>query len=148
MFKNTENILSDYIQYSELQIGQVFADDADANADLTFSLPDDVTHFRINEKNGKVYVKSALDRETTAVFEFTVSVSDASVQPNTADAVIRVKILDLNDNAPRFNKAQNGVIQAEISENKDNSTIVTQVTAMDADEGENQRVSYSIIGGE
>ena len=66
-----------------------------------------------------------------------------------APAVVKVTVTDLNDNAPRFNNVQNGVIPAFVYENKDpnNSLPIVQVTAVDPDEGDNAKVSYSIIGG-
>ena len=66
-----------------------------------------------------------------------------------APAVVKVTVTDLNDNAPRFNNIQNGVIPAFVYENKDpnNSLPIVQVTAVDPDEGDNAKVSYSIIGG-
>lgn len=63
------------------QIGQVSAtdDDEGQNARLTYSLPDDMTALRIDAATGKVYVKAAIDRETTPRFEFSVHVSDSGV---------------------------------------------------------------------
>ena len=52
-------------------------DDQGDNALLNYSLPDDVTAFRVDSTTGKIYVRSAIDRETTPRFEFSVHVSDA-----------------------------------------------------------------------
>lgn len=62
-------------------------------------------------------------------------------------AIVKVTVTDLNDNAPRFNNIVNGVIPAYVYENKDNSSMIVQVTAVDPDEGENATVSYAIMGG-
>lgn len=60
-------------------IGSVTAADVDEgdNSRLTYALPDEVTAFRINANTGKLYVKSAIDREEDPRFEFSVSVADA-----------------------------------------------------------------------
>lgn len=52
-------------------------DDQGVNANLSFSLPADITAFGIDPITGKIYVDSAIDRETTPRFEFSVHVSDA-----------------------------------------------------------------------
>lgn len=59
-------------------MGSVKATDQDkgTNAKITYSLPNDVTAFRINADNGKLYVKSAIDRETTPRYGFTVTATD------------------------------------------------------------------------
>ena len=55
-----------------------------------------------------------------------------------------VNIRDENDNAPRF--AQERYVSA-VWEGNDRGTYVTQVSASDADSGDNGRVTYTIIGG-
>jgi protocadherin-16/23 len=55
-----------------------------------------------------------------------------------------VTVRDENDNAPRF--AQERYVSA-VWEGNDRGTYVTQVSAADADSGDNGRVSYTIIGG-
>lgn len=77
---------------------------------------------------------------------YTYSSSTGS-QSQSAVAVVKVTVKDLNDNAPRFNNMEHGVIPAVVYENKDNNTLIVQVTAVDPDEGDNSRVSYSITGG-
>lgn len=72
----------------------------------------------------------------------------AGHQPKSAVAVVTVMVEDLNDNAPRFSNVENGVIRGYVYENKDNNSLIVHVTATDADEGDNSRVSYSIVGGE
>lgn len=62
-------------------------------------------------------------------------------------AIVKVTVTDVNDNAPRFNNIQDGVIPAFVYENKDNNSLIVQVTAVDPDEGDNAKVSYSILGG-
>ena len=62
-------------------------------------------------------------------------------------AVIKVFILDLNDNAPQFVRATNGRISATVRENQNNNTRIVKVTAEDPDVGDNGRVSYTLGGG-
>lgn len=62
-------------------------------------------------------------------------------------AVVKVAVGDLNDNAPRFSGVQDGVISVSIAENKDENARIIQVTAVDADLGDNGRVTYSLTGG-
>lgn len=65
----------------------------------------------------------------------------------SAAAIVRVTVTDVNDNAPKFDNVYKGVIPAYVYENRDNSTMIVQVTAVDPDEGDNKRVSYSLTGG-
>lgn len=51
-------------------------DDAGENARLTYSLAGDVTAFRVDADSGKLYVKTALDRELKPRYEFSLAVTD------------------------------------------------------------------------
>ena len=55
-----------------------------------------------------------------------------------------IRVLDINDNDPRFNQS---IYRAKIYENIPIGTAVTKLTANDADTGDNGRVWYEIIGG-
>uniref|UniRef100_A0A8C5CJ53 Cadherin domain-containing protein n=1 Tax=Gadus morhua TaxID=8049 RepID=A0A8C5CJ53_GADMO len=54
---------------------------------------------------------------------------------------ILISVLDANDNAPVFTQS---VYKASIKEGAPLGTIVTTVTATDADDGENGKITYSI----
>ena len=57
---------------------------------------------------------------------------------------VRVTVIDVNDSPPVFTKS---FYNATISEAAPSGTVVTTVTALDADTGSNAVISYSIVSG-
>ena len=57
---------------------------------------------------------------------------------------MRVKVVDANDNAPAFMQARYDLVVPENAP----QTVIHTVVARDADEGDNGRITYSIIGEE
>lgn len=108
-------------------------------------------HFTVDQATGQVATAAALDRESTAAYNLTVTVSDGGAR--TASAAVIVTVLDVNDNAPEFE--QPGGYACRVMENikrKERREVgggasCTQVKARDADEAgsENARVTYSLI---
>nr|XP_013808149.1 PREDICTED: cadherin-like protein 26 [Apteryx mantelli mantelli] len=101
-----------------------------------FSIEDDA--------NGHVYVHRAIDREKTPSFQIRFDI----VHRKTAELLDRplffkIKIKDVNDNAPEFSKEEFNIT---IRENHRKDEPVFQVTALDKDEEgtDNSRVSYSL----
>lgn len=59
--------------------------------------------------------------------------------------MVLVRVLDVNDNAPRFPE---GGFNASLVENTPRGRLVLRISARDADSGENARLSYRLIGGD
>lgn len=69
---------------------------------MTYALLDYTNHFSIHP-NGTVYITEALDAETTPdTIEITVSATDSGVPAQQSTAILRIRVTDLNDVAPRF----------------------------------------------
>jgi len=144
-------------QPANTRVLTVRATDADLNANdrLIYGLTRQSRHqlghlFRVDNKTGDVYVIGHLDRESTAEYNLIVTAEDAlpgTPEAHTVDVTVRVKILDVNDNAPRiiFNtlRAADASI-AHVSENSVSESFVAHVTASDADEGRNALVSCQL----
>uniref|UniRef100_A0A8C6ESL1 Cadherin domain-containing protein n=1 Tax=Marmota marmota marmota TaxID=9994 RepID=A0A8C6ESL1_MARMA len=92
-----------------LQIGTVSATDRDSgiNAQITYSLlPTQDPHLplaslvSINADNGQLFALRALDFEALQAFEFHVGATDQGSPPLSSQALVRVVVLDNNDNSP------------------------------------------------
>ena len=91
----------------------------------------------------KLETKAALDRELTAEYYLVITCHDLGTPALTSSAVIKITVLDENDNAPIFSKQTYTV---SIHENNVVGALVGHVSATDADAGANGMVSYRIHG--
>lgn len=120
----------------------VVATDADSgtNAELIYSIiTDSATKglFEINPHTGEVRVMNQLDREYKERYEFQVEAADKGVPSLKGTATVVVRVLDRNDNDPKF--MLNGY-SFSVLENMPPLSPVGMVTVIDADKGENARV--------
>ncbi|XP_041697235.2 protocadherin-1-like isoform X2 [Coregonus clupeaformis] len=124
----------------------VLATDADsaANAKLTYSIiMDSATKglFEIDPKTGEVRVRNTLDREHREHYEFHVAAADMGTPRLRGTATVVVKVLDRNDNDPKFMLSG---YSFSVLENMLPLSPVGMVTVIDADKGENARVQLSV----
>ena len=94
---------------------------------------------------GKIIVYQPLDAETQSSYELHVRVQNAAAQPMEIVGVVRVEILDSNDNMPLFTSP---TYLANVSENAPPGTYVTKVTAEDKDMSAPNNLVVYTIGGE
>ncbi|XP_048512093.1 fat-like cadherin-related tumor suppressor homolog isoform X4 [Athalia rosae] len=97
--------------------------------------------FRLDPDSGDLNVISSLDREKENEYFLNVSVYDLGKPQKSASRMLPITVLDVNDNAPKFEKS---LASFKITENALNGTNVFRANATDADLGENARVSYSL----
>ncbi|PAA49274.1 hypothetical protein BOX15_Mlig003991g2 [Macrostomum lignano] len=94
-----------------------------------------------------IHSTKTFDRERDSVVTGTLVCWDRGQPSLTSTYTARVAILDKNDNAPRFlGKDASGIIEAQLMENNRPGAIVTTLKAEDADEGENARLAYRLVG--
>lgn len=101
-----------------------------------FSIEDDA--------NGHVYVHRPIDRERTPAFQIRFDVEDRkSGELLDRPIFFKIKVKDINDNAPEFSMEEYGTT---IRENHSKGEPVIKVIALDKDEAGtvNSQVSYSI----
>jgi len=101
----------------------------------------DLEWFQIHSLSGLITTKSNLDREIQESFSLTVSVTDGGIRPKFSTAKVVVKLTDVNDLSPVFEKS---VYEVSVSENVTPNETFFTVTARDADAGDNGIVTYSI----
>uniref|UniRef100_A0A8B9H3H9 Protocadherin 10 n=1 Tax=Astyanax mexicanus TaxID=7994 RepID=A0A8B9H3H9_ASTMX len=131
--------------------------DLGANARVTYAIEEReiqgmsvLTYVSVNSDNGYLYALRSFDYEQIREFSFIVSARDSGDERQLADnATVRVVVVDQNDNVPSIiaPAAQNGTALERLPRTAEPGYLVTRVIATDADDGENARLSYSIIHG-
>ncbi|XP_050802158.1 protocadherin-23 isoform X3 [Gopherus flavomarginatus] len=99
--------------------------------------------FQINSDTGEVMTTASLDRETQEILSIKVLVRDSGTPSLSSTATVICKVLDENDNTPKFLLP---VPEIQILENQE-PVIVHTTLAVDIDAGNNGTLRYQIIGG-
>ena len=94
---------------------------------------------------GEVSTREPLDREARATYELVVEARDLGSPPRSARVAVRVRVLDVNDNAPLIVEPEEDVVG--VREQQPSGTEVVRVRAIDRDDGENASITYSIVQG-
>lgn len=89
----------------------------------------------------KLETAKSLDRERSSHYRLAIECSDHGAEPTTSVVTIDVKILDQNDNPPIF---ESDYIEFKVKETVEVGTLLTVLSAGDADEGDNAVVVYDI----
>ncbi|XP_043106951.1 protocadherin gamma-C5-like isoform X29 [Puntigrus tetrazona] len=82
-----------------------------------------------------------LDRETFPEYNVEITAFDSGSPPLSSKTIIPVKIIDVNDNVPKFSE---NVYYVYVKENNTPGSIICSVSAQDVDVGVNGKISYSI----
>ncbi|KAM4608368.1 protocadherin-8 [Polymixia lowei] len=139
-------------------ITTVEAKDADLgnNGKITYRLLDGVimgspvnTFVSLNSVSGSIYALRSFNYEVMKQLEIHIQASDGGSPQLQNSAVIRLKIVDQNDNQPSITEPVLYKGSAEVFLPKDAPAgyVVTQIKATDADEGLNAQLSYKISDG-
>ncbi|CAK7322053.1 Protocadherin beta-4 [Vulpes lagopus] len=140
-----------------LHIGTVSATDRDAgaNAQVTYSLlpPRDpqlplASLVSINADNGQLFALRSLDYEALQAFEVRVGAADRGSPALSSQALVRVLVLDDNDNAPFvLYPLQNGSAPCTelVPRAAEAGYLVTKVVAVDGDSGQNAWLSFQLL---
>ncbi|XP_030696951.2 protocadherin beta-5 [Globicephala melas] len=140
-----------------LHIGSVRATDRDAgaNAQVTYSLlPPLDAHVplaslvSINPDNGHLFALRSLDYEALRAFEFRVGAADRGSPALSSQALVRVLVVDDNDNAPFvLYPLQNASAPCTelVPRAAEAGYLVTKVVAVDGDSGQNAWLSYQLL---
>ncbi|XP_003404608.2 protocadherin beta-12-like [Loxodonta africana] len=140
-----------------LHMGSVSATDRDSgsNAQVTYSLlPPQDPHLplaslvSINVDNGHLFALRSLDYEALRAFEFCVGATDAGSPALSSEALVRVEVMDENDNSPFvLYPLQNDSAPCTelVPRAAEAGYLVTKVVAMDSDSGQNAWLSYQLL---
>lgn len=91
----------------------------------------------------KAVLKSVLDREVRDKYNVTVSCKDNGLPSLLARDYFVVKVLDENDQTPKFSQR---VYQATLLENNSPGAFITQLNVTDNDIGINAEFFYQVVG--
>ncbi|XP_039108687.1 protocadherin alpha-3-like [Hyaena hyaena] len=124
------------------------ASDADigANSLLTYSLNSNdyfTLDIKRNDENIKslgLVLKKLLNREDIPEHHLVITAVDGGKPELTGTTQLKITILDVNDNAPEFERT---VYKISLFENAPNGTLAVTVNASDLDEGVNKDIVYS-----
>ncbi|XP_075066027.1 protocadherin gamma-B1-like isoform X5 [Mixophyes fleayi] len=122
---------------------KVHDQDSGENGEVQCTIKGDVPFQLISSASNfyKVVTKSTLDREKVSTYNITVQASDRGSPPLSFRKDIRVDVLDVNDNAPVFEKL---VYTAFVPENNLPGASIFMVEANDMDREENAKLIYYI----
>ncbi|KAK5899930.1 hypothetical protein CesoFtcFv8_009355 [Champsocephalus esox] len=107
------------------------------------------TYVSINQDTGYLYALRSFDYELLKEFSFMVHAKDGGDAELFSNATVNVIIVDQNDNAPTVIApiGKNGTAKEHLPRSAEPGYLVTRIMAMDSDDGENARLSYSILRG-
>ncbi|KAG5284012.1 hypothetical protein AALO_G00021980 [Alosa alosa] len=101
--------------------------------------------FSLNPNTGSLSILKALDREEQETFNLTIVAEDHGMPQHSTTQVLSVQVIDVNDEAPLFEKSQ---FEAQIQENQEPGSTVLIVSATDRDQGTNGHVTYGGVSEE
>ncbi|XP_035624723.1 protocadherin beta-15 [Oncorhynchus keta] len=132
-----------------------FDPDSNQNAYLSYSILEGQiqgmpvsTYVSINSDNGNIYALRSFDYEQLRNFQIRVQAQDAGFPPLSSNVTVNVFVLDQNDNAPVIVSPlpKNGTVATEVvPRSVDAGHLVAKITALDADAGQNSRLSYQVL---
>uniref|UniRef100_A0A3Q2E4F3 Cadherin domain-containing protein n=1 Tax=Cyprinodon variegatus TaxID=28743 RepID=A0A3Q2E4F3_CYPVA len=115
--------------------------DSDKNGRIKCSLEGNIP-FRIELSLTNYYnliLDQELDRESVADYNITIKATDFGSPPLTTSTKLHLKVSDVNDNAPVFDKSS---YSAYIMENNPPGYSIFAVCSRDSDWNQNARISY------
>ncbi|XP_043101724.1 cadherin-8 isoform X1 [Puntigrus tetrazona] len=114
-------------------IGAVAARDQDATHSQVRYFIDRHTdlerQFNINVDDGKITLAKSLDRETDMWHNITVTATEVRNHSQISRAIVAIKVLDINDNAPEFATEY----EAFLCENGKPGQVIQTISAVDKD---------------
>ena len=91
-----------------------------------------------------ISINKSLDREDIPFYTLVIQATDKGTPPLTETVTVNITLLDINDNSPQFTESSFSVI---VSESLATGSRFLNITATDADIGDNALLTYSIMSG-
>lgn len=109
---------------------------------------EDAKFFKIEALSGIITTTQVLDREVKDKYNIIVEVSDQGDPPQASTRVLKINVLDVDDEDPLFVRELNSKpIELMALEEQSSGVILGNITAVDRDVAENAAIDYEIIDG-
>ncbi|XP_052011498.1 protocadherin beta-18 isoform X4 [Apodemus sylvaticus] len=121
--------------------------DSGKNGKMVCTIPEDLP-FMLKSSIENYYhleTEGALDRESRAEYNITISVTDLGTPRLTTQHTITVQVSDINDNAPAFTQTSYTMF---VRENNSPALHIGTISATDSDSGSNAHITYSLLSAE
>ncbi|XP_074505002.1 protocadherin gamma-C5-like [Sebastes fasciatus] len=121
--------------------------DVGSNSLKSYTLSkDECFTIRVKEVAGgrkvpELILAKLLDREKKAVHKLLLTALDGGNPVRSGTAQLSIRVLDINDNVPTFEKT---LYKVTISENAAEGALIVQTKATDLDDGPNGEIEYSL----
>ncbi|KAJ0175756.1 hypothetical protein K1T71_008915 [Dendrolimus kikuchii] len=125
-----------------INIATVIADDADKNRTMMYYVegrPDLLSMVHMESATGELVVANKIDHEIYPWINLTVKAVDSGVPPRYSVVDLFIQVLDENDNNPIF---ESTIFEYRVREDVEPGTIVSTISARDADSGEYGKITY------
>ncbi|KAK3099997.1 hypothetical protein FSP39_013258 [Pinctada imbricata] len=119
-------------------------DDLGRNGRVEYSLAADTNLFAVDPKNGIITVNKALDREVKDTYLIPIRAHDLGEKSQSATTTVKVTLLDVNDNVPKFIPE---IYEIKLREDLPLGVVVATLKAEDLDLGENGKIKYQLLYG-
>nr|AYN71348.1 cadherin 1 [Oscarella pearsei] len=119
-----------------------FLQTAGSSDSVRYSIVSPSASFVVNPITGSIVTSTTLDREDESFHHLVVEAVAVSDPFRLAHATVDVKVLDVNDNTPKFEKNR---YQETVKEDTETGKDIFRVKAVDRDDGLNAEVTYSVV---
>ncbi|KAJ1128407.1 hypothetical protein NDU88_006786 [Pleurodeles waltl] len=111
---------------------------------LPNGLDDSMKFFHIDPVTGEISTTQELDYETHQQFHIRVQARDHGMRALSGEALVTIKVSDVNDNPPEFRQPQ---YEASVNELATCGHTIIKVQALDPDSAELTKLEYLILSG-
>lgn len=131
---------------------QVQAIDPDAESRLMYKFERLSDHFEIDPFNGRITTQKGpnffLDRELVPNFTLIIVATDLGTPPKEAHQVLTIRLTDINDNEPYFERQPDDpALVLYVEEEVPKDTLIGTIHAVDKDVAQNALIGYEIVEG-
>ncbi|EFO19582.2 hypothetical protein LOAG_08910 [Loa loa] len=125
---------------TDILIVQANDRDSEQNGRISYRLNEGNHDFAIHPVNGNIFVNGTLDREMIAEYHLHVIANDNGKPELSSQAIVHIKILDINDNSPKCPMRNSFTITDDIN----TGVTFEKLIATDPDEGLNGSLLYRL----